>query len=163
MIRKTNRCTLDLGFPIENSSHRQKCAGPFRRCRPIVNQATSDFLPLPRRPFPLSLFFLSFYLSFLLPIGRRPTSPPGYEILWEPKRFSRPEFSLLRSPMNLDRPIVERDILDFFFSESFFFFWYYFSQSRLEKSGVTGALDKIIFFFFELITEIWENNTAFYY
>lgn len=104
-----------------------------------------------RRPFPLSLFFLSFYLSFLLPIGRRPTSPPGYEILWEPKRFSRPEFSLLRSPMNLDRPIVERDILDFFFSvvqSLFFFFLILLFAESTRKEWSNGRIGQNYFFFF---------------
>ena len=74
VIRKTNRCTLDVGFPIENSSHRQKCAGPFGRCRPIVNQATSDFVLL-SSPEALS-FFLSFLPSFFPPPANRERGNP---------------------------------------------------------------------------------------
>lgn len=65
---------------------------------------------------------------------------------------------LLRSPMNLDRPIVERDILDFFFSEcaeSFFFFFLIllFAEST-RKEWSNGRIGQNYFFFFELITEI---------
>lgn len=70
VIRKTNRCTLAVAFPIENSSHRQKCAGPFSSVSPHRESSHQRFrapffpeaLSIPSR-FSFSLSFLLFFFS----------------------------------------------------------------------------------------------------
>lgn len=79
VIRKTNRCTLAVAFPIENSSHRQKCAGPFSSVSPQRESSHQRFRA-PFFPEALSIlsrfsFSLSFLLFFSLPIGRAHLAP----------------------------------------------------------------------------------------